>query len=278
MSCIAPVADATSIRLDLAATSSHTAPCSARASSPAATRACAAPVLHPPQRRVRGLRRRRERLAVAGAVPAAVLDAAHRHAHARPGADEDRHVERPVLLRAEDLLALVQEHVGVGRVEHDEVVHRRALVELLDEEAAREAVGEGDVLGDRRRAEQREDGERAVDVGRRRRAAARRGSRTAWAGSARSRAWGSFRFPRVAAGRPGLTGRAARRRGRPPPPEGRDCSARALRRARAGGYALASRVSVSAPSIRPKSRSAMSPKPPTSSRLRMMPPSHAATT
>ena len=42
MSCIAPVVDATSSRLDFAATSSHTAPWSARAAMPVATRACAA--------------------------------------------------------------------------------------------------------------------------------------------------------------------------------------------------------------------------------------------
>ena len=65
---------------DFAATSAQTSPCSARASPPAAA-SCARvrSFFSAPQLRVGGLRRRAERLAVAAAVPAPGLDAAHRH-------------------------------------------------------------------------------------------------------------------------------------------------------------------------------------------------------
>ena len=79
---------------------------------------------------------RGERLAVARAVPAAGLDAAHRApASFAPRADEHRHVERAVLLRAEHLLALVEQHGDVGRVDDEQVVDGRAAVELVDDDA-----------------------------------------------------------------------------------------------------------------------------------------------
>ena len=88
----------------------------------------------------------REVLGGARAVPAPLLDAAHGHAHARAGADEDRDVERAVLLRAEHLLALVDEQRQVGRVLDDQVVDGRALVELLDEGAEAGGGREGAVV------------------------------------------------------------------------------------------------------------------------------------
>ena len=122
---------------------------------------------------------------MAAAVPAAGLDAAHRHAQLRAGGDEHGHVEGAVLLRAEDLLALVEQDGRVGRVEDDEVVDRRAALELLDEQRrARRPWANDDVLERGRRAEQREDGERAVDVGFAERAAARTDGR-----AGRARVW-----------------------------------------------------------------------------------------
>src|SRR4051794_19884455 len=67
------------------------------------------PVLHLAQRGISGLGSGREGLAVAAAVPAPRLDAAHRHAELRAGGDEHGDVERPVLLGAEYLLALVEQ-------------------------------------------------------------------------------------------------------------------------------------------------------------------------
>jgi hypothetical protein len=166
MSCIAPVEDATveaaRLRRDLVPDRALVGTGLEAEREPRA----GGLVLHPPQRRIGRLRRGPEVLAVAGAVPAPVLDAADRHPHARPGGHEDGHVEGPVLLGAEDLFALVEQDRDVGRVDDHEVVHGRAAVELLDDESASAAIGERDVLERGRRPEQRAHGERAVHVGR----------------------------------------------------------------------------------------------------------------
>ena len=101
---------------------------------------------------------------MAATVPPAGLDAADRHLQLRAGADEHGDVERAVLLGAEDLLALVEQDRLVGRVEDEQVVDLGVLLELLDRGAGGAALGEGHVLLLRRGSEDREDGERPVDV------------------------------------------------------------------------------------------------------------------
>lgn len=53
----------------------------------------------------------------------------------------------------------------VGRVEHEQVVDLGVLLELLDRGAGGAALGEGHVVLLRRGSEDREDGERSVDIG-----------------------------------------------------------------------------------------------------------------
>ena len=77
----------------------------------------AAPVgggaLGAPQPGVGGVWRDAERLGVALVVPAAVLDAANRDLDLRAGWDQDRLIDRSVLLRARDQLALLEQHALV---------------------------------------------------------------------------------------------------------------------------------------------------------------------
>ena len=122
-------------------------------------------VLHAAQRRVGGLRGRAEGLVVTTAVPPAGLDAADRHLQLRARADEHGDVERPVLLGAEDLLALVEQDRLIGRVEDEQVVDRGALLELLDRGAGARPWANDTYSAPRRGSEDREDGERPVDVG-----------------------------------------------------------------------------------------------------------------
>ncbi len=122
-------------------------------------------VLHPAQGGIRGLRSRREPLAVARAIPAAVLDTADRHPDVGASAHEDRHVEGAVLLGAEHLLALVEQDRLVGRVEHVEVVDGREPLDLLDGHAPGAALSERDVLEHRVRPVHGEDGQWTVHVG-----------------------------------------------------------------------------------------------------------------
>ena len=112
-----------------------------------------------------GLRRGVELLGVAAPVPAPLLYAAHRDPGLALGRDQHGHVERPVLLRAEHLLALEQEEGERRGVVDDEIADGRAALELGDRRALAAALGKRDVLEARLGAEDREDGEGAGDVG-----------------------------------------------------------------------------------------------------------------
>jgi hypothetical protein len=103
-------------------------------------------VLEAAQLRMGCLRGGGERLGVAPVVPATLLDAAHRHRQRAARRHQDRDVEDAVLLGAEDLLALVQEHGQLGGVVDDQVVDGRAAGQLLDRDAATARLSEGDVL------------------------------------------------------------------------------------------------------------------------------------
>ena len=103
----------------------------------------------------------------------------------RAGRDEHGDVEDAVLLGADQLLAVVEQHVLVERVRDGELRHEPGRVDLGDLEAERQRLVEREVLG-----------ERACDAGRavrRRCRGARRARRAGWM----SRSWDSFRFPRV---------------------------------------------------------------------------------
>ena len=77
--------------------------------------------------------------------------------------DEHGHVENAVLLRTDELLAVVEQHPRVGGVVHDELRHRAGVRGLVDPEAARQRLVEGDVLRDRVAAwEERGDDDPAV--------------------------------------------------------------------------------------------------------------------
>ncbi len=102
---------------------------------------------------------------MARALPAAGLDAAHRDAQLGAGGDQHRDVEGAVLLGAEHLLALVEEDGAAGRVLDQQVVDRRSASELADAKAVGDGLGEGEVVLARLGPEEREDGERAGDVG-----------------------------------------------------------------------------------------------------------------
>ena len=84
-----------------------------------------------------------------GAVPAALLDAGDGDRQLRAGADEHRDVEDPVLLGADELLAVVEQHGLVERVDDGELGHRAGVGGLADREAARQRLVERDVAGDR---------------------------------------------------------------------------------------------------------------------------------
>jgi hypothetical protein len=102
---------------------------------------------------------------VAAAVPAAVLDAADGHRELRARGHQHRHVEGAVLLGAEDLLALVEQDREIRRVGDDEVVHGGAAGRLGHRRAERRSLGERAVRQPGLGPEQREDRERAGDVG-----------------------------------------------------------------------------------------------------------------
>ncbi len=78
-------------------------------------------------------------------VPAALLDARDGNRQLRAGADEHRHVEDAVLLRADELLAVVEQHALVERVDHGELGHRAGVGDLGDREPARQRLVERDV-------------------------------------------------------------------------------------------------------------------------------------
>ena len=106
------------------------------------------------ERRVEGGRR---------AVPAALLDARDGDRQLRAGADEHGDVEDPVLLGADELLAVVEQHGHVERVDDRELGHRAGVRGLADREAARERLVERDVAGDRVAGrEERRDHDAAV--------------------------------------------------------------------------------------------------------------------
>ena len=145
-------------------------------------------------------------------VPASDLDAADGHLQLRARSDEHGDVERPVLLGAEDLLALVEQDRLVGRVEHEQVVDLGVMLELLDRGAGGAALREGHVLRARRGSEDREDGEWSVDV--RIAEAQGLGEVVVHGGCGGAAGWhaNSFRYRRVAAGEVDLTGRGRRPR------------------------------------------------------------------
>ena len=211
MSCIAPVADATSIRLDLAATSSHTAPCSARASSPAATRACAARFFIPRSDGYAACGAGAKRLAVARAVPAAVLDAAHRHAQrsSRRRRAPTRRTSGSAARRGPPRPRRAARRRRVGLSTTRSFTDAPSASSLTRRPRAQPSA-KATYSSDGRRAEQREDGECAVDVGRA--DAQRRGQEVRQRGQGRlGRGHGApFGSPWVAAGRPGLTPAATR--------------------------------------------------------------------
>ena len=117
--------------------------------------------LHAPQVAVRDVVAAAER--GAGPPPAALLDAGDGDRQLRARLDEHGHVEDAVLLRTDELLAVVEQHPRVGGVVHDELGHRAGVRGLVDPEAARERLVEGDVLRDRVAAwEERGDDDPAV--------------------------------------------------------------------------------------------------------------------
>ena len=123
----------------------------------AQTSLCATPRASGCARELSALRRRRCacEMCVAAvearrrARPAALLDAGDRDRQLRAGADEDGDVEDPVLLRADELLAVVEQHVVVERVDDRELRHRAGVGGLGDHEAARKRLVERDVGCDR---------------------------------------------------------------------------------------------------------------------------------
>ena len=121
-------------------------------------------VLQPPHPWIGRLPGGLEAFPVAAAVPAALLDAADRDLELRVGGDEDREVEDAVLLRPEDLLALVEEDGLAALVVDHQVVDGGAAGELGDRDLAL-AGSEGHVVEGGRGAEEGVDGERAGDVG-----------------------------------------------------------------------------------------------------------------
>ena len=98
-----------------------------------------------------------------GAVPTPLLDAGDGDRHFRAGTDEDGDVEDPVLLGADELLAVVEQHGFVERVDDRELGHRTGIRGLADREATRQCLVERDVAGDRITGrEERRDHDAAV--------------------------------------------------------------------------------------------------------------------
>jgi hypothetical protein len=81
---------------------------------------------------VGGVRRRHEVSRSLARIPATLLDAAHRHTQLDPHRDEDRRVDRPVLTRAADQLARIQQHRLVAGVADQDVVDAPLFVDLAD--------------------------------------------------------------------------------------------------------------------------------------------------
>ncbi len=80
------------------------------------------------------------------------------------GATQHGQVEDPVLLRADELLAVVEQHALVERVLDHELGHRPVRPRLGHAQAAAQAVGERRVRGLRVAArEERDDGDASVD-------------------------------------------------------------------------------------------------------------------
>ena len=129
----------------------------ARAGPPRAARPCAGGA--PGTRRA--ARHRRE----APRAPAALLDARDRNPRLALRGDEHGHVEDPVLLRAEQLLAVVEEHIRVERVRDRELGHRPGRVHLGHAEPERQRLLERHVLGARLqpREERRHDDAAMLD-------------------------------------------------------------------------------------------------------------------
>ena len=114
-----------------------------------------------PEVGVRDVLRGAERVALP--APASLLDAGDGDRQLRARADEDADVEDPVLLRADELLAVVEQHGAVGRVLDDELGHRARVRRLRDPEPARQRLVERDVGRDRVAAgEERCDDDPAV--------------------------------------------------------------------------------------------------------------------
>ena len=72
---------------------------------------------------IRGSRVRRGPESGRARTPAPFLDARDGDCRLRAGGDEHGHVENPVLLRARQLLAVVEEHVAVERIVDGELRH-----------------------------------------------------------------------------------------------------------------------------------------------------------
>jgi hypothetical protein len=98
-------------------------------------------------------------------VPAAFLDAGDGDERLAPRADQHGHVQDPVLFRAEQLLAVVEEHIRLDRVVDQELGHRAGRVDLADAEAERERLLERQVVGARSgaREERHDDGAAVLD-------------------------------------------------------------------------------------------------------------------
>src|SRR5262245_24788587 len=109
------------------------------------------------------MRRTRRRCEPTRAVsPAALLDALRRDLELGAGGDEDRTLEHTILLRADELLALVQKSSGADRVDDEQGLYGAGLVDLGDGQAVGAGLVQSDVLGGRRRGRvERNDGEPA---------------------------------------------------------------------------------------------------------------------
>ncbi len=95
------------------------------------------------QLRVHDVGRRGE--ALGDRAPAALLRARHRDAKRRPGRDQHADVQDPVLLRPDQLRAVVQQDVFRQRVRHGELGNVARLARLRDREPACERGVERDV-------------------------------------------------------------------------------------------------------------------------------------
>ena len=137
MSACAPVGECASWRDALSATESQTSLCAMPARQRRGEQRLR---LAPAQLGVRRVRRGRE--PCRARAPAALLDARDGDPRLRPAADEHGHVEDAVLLRADELLAVVEQDVGVERVVDRELGHRAGRVDLGDREAERERLVE----------------------------------------------------------------------------------------------------------------------------------------